>query len=72
MLVLDEPTAALSSEEVDRLFSFVRRLRDHRVALVYITHRLDEVAASPTTSWCCATGRWRAPGRPDSSIGAVW
>ncbi len=44
-LVLDEPTAALSSEEVDRLFSFVRRLRDRRVALVYITHRLDEVAA---------------------------
>jgi ribose transport system ATP-binding protein len=44
-LVLDEPTAALSSEEVERLFGFVRRLRDQGVALVYITHRLDEVAA---------------------------
>jgi ribose transport system ATP-binding protein len=44
-LVLDEPTAALSSDEVARLFSFVRRLRDRGVALVYITHRLDEVAA---------------------------
>lgn len=44
-LVLDEPTAALSAEEVDRLFGFVRRLRDQGVALVYITHRLDEVAA---------------------------
>lgn len=44
-LVLDEPTAALSGDEVERLFSFVRRLRERGVALVYITHRLDEVAA---------------------------
>ncbi|MCW2932082.1 MAG: ribose transport system ATP-binding protein [Actinomycetia bacterium] len=44
-LILDEPTAALSSEEVQRLFTFVGRLRDQGVALVYITHRLDEVAA---------------------------
>ncbi len=43
-LILDEPTAALSSEEVESLFGFVRRLRDRGVALVYITHRLDEVA----------------------------
>lgn len=44
-LVLDEPTAALSSDEVERLFTFIRRLREQGVALVYITHRLDEVAA---------------------------
>ncbi|WP_433892441.1 sugar ABC transporter ATP-binding protein [Streptomyces sp. CA-111067] len=44
-LVLDEPTAALSAEEVERLFGFVRRLREQGVAIVYITHRLDEVAA---------------------------
>lgn len=42
-LILDEPTAALSSEEVERLFGFVRRLRAQGVAIVYITHRLDEV-----------------------------
>lgn len=42
-LILDEPTAALSSEEVDRLFGIVRRLRDQGVAIIYITHRLDEV-----------------------------
>jgi ribose transport system ATP-binding protein len=44
-LILDEPTAALSSEEVQRLFTFIGRLRDQGVALIYITHRLDEVAA---------------------------
>lgn len=45
LLVLDEPTSALSDEEVERLFAFVRRLRDQGVAIVYITHRLDEVDA---------------------------
>ena len=44
-LVLDEPTAALSAPEVERLFAFVRRLRDQGVAIIYITHRLDEVRA---------------------------
>lgn len=43
LLVLDEPTSALSADEVDRLFAFVRRLRDQGVAIIYITHRLDEV-----------------------------
>jgi ribose transport system ATP-binding protein len=42
-LILDEPTAALSAQEVDRLFDAVRRLRDAGTAIVYITHRLDEV-----------------------------
>ncbi|MER3388681.1 MAG: sugar ABC transporter ATP-binding protein [Microcella sp.] len=43
ILVLDEPTAALSSSEVDRLFATVERLKAAGVAMVYITHRLDEV-----------------------------
>jgi ribose transport system ATP-binding protein len=42
-LILDEPTAALSAQETERLFGFVRRLREQGVALIYITHRLDEV-----------------------------
>jgi ribose transport system ATP-binding protein len=45
VLVLDEPTAALSAGEVERLFGFVRRLRARGVGMVYITHRLDEVRA---------------------------
>ncbi len=43
-LILDEPTAALSHQEVERLFAFIHRLRDRGVAIVYITHRLEEVA----------------------------
>jgi ribose transport system ATP-binding protein len=45
LLILDEPTAALSQHEADRLFTFIRRLRGQGVAIIYITHRLDEVFA---------------------------
>jgi ribose transport system ATP-binding protein len=44
-LILDEPTAALSARETERLFGFIGRLREQGVALIYITHRLDEVRA---------------------------
>ena len=44
VLVLDEPTAALSSVEVERLFSVMDQLREEGVGMIYITHRLDEVA----------------------------
>ena len=43
VLILDEPTAALSQHEADVLFERVRRLRDQGKAIIYITHRLDEV-----------------------------
>lgn len=43
LLILDEPTAALSHHEAEVLFGFIRRLRAQGVALIYITHRLDEV-----------------------------
>jgi ribose transport system ATP-binding protein len=43
VLVMDEPTSALTSREVDQLFGLIARLIDRGVAIVYITHRLDEV-----------------------------
>jgi rhamnose transport system ATP-binding protein len=43
VLVMDEPTAALSGVEVDRLFAVARSLRDEGRALVFISHRFDEV-----------------------------
>ena len=43
VLIFDEPTSALSPEEVDHLFALIRRLRDEGVAIIYITHRLNEV-----------------------------
>jgi len=43
VLILDEPTASLSLHEVQRLFAIVRRLRDRGVAVLFVSHRLDEV-----------------------------
>ncbi len=43
VLVLDEPTAALTSREVTRLFATIASLKASGVGLVYISHRLDEV-----------------------------
>lgn len=43
LLVLDEPTASLTVAEVETLFSILERLREDGVAVIYISHRLDEV-----------------------------
>ncbi len=43
ILVMDEPTSALSDSEVDRLFQVVRRLASQGAGIVYISHRLDEI-----------------------------
>jgi rhamnose transport system ATP-binding protein len=43
ILVMDEPTAALSGAEVERLFSVARSLRDQGVAILFISHRFDEI-----------------------------
>ena len=43
ILVLDEPTAALTDAEVDTLFSILNDLRARGVAMIYISHKLDEV-----------------------------
>lgn len=43
LLVLDEPTASLPADEVARLFASLRRLKARGVAMIYVSHRLDEV-----------------------------
>jgi ribose transport system ATP-binding protein len=43
VLVLDEPTAALTENDVARLLEVLRRLRNNGVGIIYVTHRLDEV-----------------------------
>lgn len=43
VIIMDEPTTALTHSEVARLFGLVTRLRDRGVALVFVSHKLDEV-----------------------------
>lgn len=43
LLVLDEPTASLPGDDVERLFAAIRRLKERGVAILYVSHHLDEV-----------------------------
>lgn len=43
VLALDEPTSSLTDDEVERLFTLVRRLRDEGVAIIYVSHRIKEI-----------------------------
>jgi D-xylose transport system ATP-binding protein len=43
ILVLDEPTAALTESEVETLFNILRKLKERGVGMIYISHKLDEV-----------------------------
>lgn len=45
MIVLDEPTASLSDEEIGHLFEVVHKLRRSGIAVVYVSHRLEEIFA---------------------------
>jgi ribose transport system ATP-binding protein len=45
VVMLDEPTSAISEREVEGLYTIVRRLREHGVAMVYTTHKMAEIRA---------------------------
>ena len=61
LLILDEPTAALSESEVEQLLAIILDLKAQGLTCVYISHKLDEVySPSATASRFCATAR-RSP-----------
>ncbi|WP_367825322.1 sugar ABC transporter ATP-binding protein [Streptomyces sp. LMG1-1-1.1] len=43
LIAFDEPTSSLSEHEVDALFALIRRLRDDGIAIVYVSHRMQEI-----------------------------
>ncbi len=43
IIIMDEPTAALTESEIERLFKIVKGLREQNVTVIYISHRLDEI-----------------------------
>jgi len=44
IIVMDEPTAALSDHEIERLFAIIGRLREAKAGIIYISHRMEELA----------------------------
>ena len=43
LIIMDEPTSALTNKEIDQLFSIMRRLRESGKSIIYISHKLDEI-----------------------------
>jgi rhamnose transport system ATP-binding protein len=68
IIVMDEPTAALSSLEADRLFGVARRLAEGGAALLFISHRLDEMYALCDRVTVLRDGAVVAEGVPMSEI----
>jgi rhamnose transport system ATP-binding protein len=58
VIVMDEPTAALTQSEVDRLFRVAETLRGDGAAIVFISHRLEEVFALCQRVTVMRDGRW--------------
>jgi ribose transport system ATP-binding protein len=68
VLLLDEPTASLTSDEADRLFAVMRALRAHGHAIVLVSHKLDEVFAIADTVTVLRDGRSVAEAQPLSGF----
>lgn len=57
VLILDEPTAALTDPEIERLFENIRRLKSEGVGIIYISHRMDEIRRIATRVTVLRDGR---------------
>jgi ribose transport system ATP-binding protein len=69
LLVLDEPTAALSRSEAEKLFDLIRRLARSGVGIIYVSHRLEEIARLVDRVTVLRDGRSVGTIRSASSIG---
>jgi simple sugar transport system ATP-binding protein len=58
VLILDEPTSSLDDDEVQRLFTVLRRLRDDGLAILFVTHFLEQVYALSDRITVLRNGEW--------------
>jgi ABC-type sugar transport system ATPase subunit len=63
VLILDEPTAALETREIERLFAVLARMKSNGTAIIYVSHRLDEVVALADRCTVLRDGRIAATSR---------
>lgn len=61
LLILDEPTAALGLDEIAKLHTLLRRMRDQGASLLYVSHRLDEVVSIVDDVTIMRNGRVSSP-----------
>ena len=58
ILVLDEPTSSLANEEVEHLFRIMRKLKERNCAMVYISHKMEEILAICDEVTIMRDGKW--------------
>jgi ABC-type sugar transport system ATPase subunit len=63
VLILDEPTAALEMREIERLFAVLARMKSQGAAIIFVSHRLDEVVALADRCTVLRDGRVAATSR---------
>lgn len=68
LIIFDEPTASLSPSEVERLFDVITRLKQADCAIVFVSHRLEEVFVVSDEITVMREGRTVAASRPTSSL----
>jgi len=68
LIIFDEPTASLSPSEVERLFDVISRLEAAQCAIVFVSHRLEEVFAISDEITVMREGRTVAASRPTASL----
>jgi ribose transport system ATP-binding protein len=67
LLIMDEPSAVLDGHEIESMFAVVRRLAEAGVGVVYISHRLEEIAAVGDTITVLRDGRTVVSGLPPTT-----
>jgi inositol transport system ATP-binding protein len=60
IIIMDEPTSAITEREVERLHNIIRQLREAGTAVIYITHKMDEVFAISDEITVFRDGSWVA------------
>jgi rhamnose transport system ATP-binding protein len=63
VVILDEPTAALSQHEILEFYQIVERLKQDGKAILFISHKFDEIFELADTTPFCATACTSAPAR---------
>jgi ribose transport system ATP-binding protein len=62
ILIMDEPTASLTDKEIEKLFGIIEELRGKGVAIVYISHRMDEIFKISDRFTVLRDGHWVTSG----------
>ncbi|MFD0592675.1 ATP-binding cassette domain-containing protein [Catellatospora coxensis] len=72
VLILDEPTSSLDATEVEQLFRIMRQLREQGIAIIFVTHFLDQVYGIADRITVLRNGRLVGSTRPPSCRSSPW